>query len=374
MNISEEKIPVRQPLLGLTQDELRGLAVSWGLPAFAGKQLAGWIYGKRVAAIADMTSLSKAVRERLGASYTVGLSAPVEERRSADGTVKYLFRTRDGHFVETVCIPDGGRATLCVSCQVGCKMGCKFCMTGRQGFSASLTAADILNQIHALPERDKLTNIVFMGQGEPLDNLTEVLRAITVLTAPWGWAWSPRRITVSTVGLSAGKLSCFLDNCECHLAVSLHHPLPDGRAALMPAERAFGIARVVDVLKQYACFRRRGGGVRTMSDDDGPRQRRLTFEYIVFQGLNDSLRHADALLRLLDGLECRVNLIPFHSIPEAAFQGASREKMVRFRDYLTTHGLFTTIRASRGQDIWAACGLLSTKVQEGRRGGGTADD
>lgn len=347
----------RRPLLGMTLDELKAVAVASGLPGFSGKQMAGWLYGKQVTAIEAMTNLSKVARERLSEQYTIGCSAPAECQRSADGTVKYLYRTLSGHFVETVFIPDGERATLCVSCQVGCKMGCAFCMTGRQGYVESLSVADILNQIYSLPERERLTNIVFMGQGEPFDNLDAVLRATQVLTADWGYAWSPRRITVSSVGLAKGLVR-FLDESECHLAISLHHPLPEGRAALMPAERAFSIQDVVRVLRRYDFCR------TVPADASAPRQRRLSFEYIVFAGVNDSRRHADALIALLPGLDCRINLIRFHSIPGSDLRGASDEKMLELRDYLTKHGIFTTIRASRGQDIFAACGLLSTARQE----------
>ncbi len=348
-----------QPLLGLTLEELKQTAVKLGLPAFVGKQMADWIYRKHVKSIDEMANISKSAREKLKAEYSIGATAPIDAQRSVDGTVKYLYATVQGDFIETVYIPDGERATLCVSSQVGCKMHCAFCMTGRQGYVASLTATDILNQIYSLPERDTLTNIVFMGQGEPFDNLDNVLRTTEILTAPWAWAWSPKRITVSSVGLAKG-LRRFLDESNCHLAISLHHPIPSGREALMPAEKAFGIEDVVRLLEQYDfCKKDTRGASRETS-----KQRRLSFEYIVFAGLNDTLRHADALLKLLQHLDCRINLIRFHDIPDTNLHGATEEKMVRFRDYLTAHGLFTTIRASRGQDIFAACGLLSTAKQE----------
>lgn len=348
---------VRRTLLGLKPDELTAIAAQFGLPAFRGRQMAAWLYGRHATDIGEMTDLPRKAREELAKTYTVGCTAPVDCQRSADGTAKYLYRTADGHFVETVFIPDGNRATLCVSCQVGCKMGCAFCMTGRQGFVASLAAADILNQIYSLPEREQLTNIVFMGQGEPLDNFDAVLRTIEVLTAEWGYAWSPKRITVSTVGLRKG-LHRLLDETRCHVAVSLHHPLPFGRAALMPAERAFGIREVVAALRDYDFCRRQPRAA------DATHQRRLSFEYIVFDNLNDTVRYADALIRLLDGLDCRINLIRFHDIPDSPLHGVSDKRMLQFRDYLTAHGIFTTVRASRGQDIFAACGLLSTKRQE----------
>ena len=336
------------PLLGMTLAELKEVAGEVGMPSFAARQMAGWLYGKKVSSIDGMTDISARNRALLSERYAVGCSKPVEEQRSADGTVKYLYRTAAGGYVETVYIPDGERATLCVSSQVGCRMNCRFCMTGKQGFSGQLTAADILNQLYSLPEREALTNVVFMGQGEPLDNLDAVLRATELLTADYGYAWSPKRITVSTVGLRKG-LKRFLDESECHLAVSLHNPFPEQRAQLMPAERSYSARDIVSLLRKY----------------DFTHQRRLSFEYTMFAGVNDTMAHARELLSLLDGLECRMNLIRFHPVPGVDLKGTSDEDMVRFRDYLTRHGLFSTIRASRGQDIFAACGLLSTAKQQG---------
>lgn len=327
--------------------ELQSLVKRLGMPGFTAKQIASWIYEKKVTSIDEMTNLSVKNRELLKQNYEVGVASPVDEMRSVDGTVKYLYQVGEGHFVESVYIPDGERATLCVSSQVGCKMNCKFCMTGKQGFTACLTAHQIINQIHALPERDKLTNVVMMGMGEPLDNLDEVLKALEILTASYGYACSPKRITLSTVGLRKG-LKRFIEESDCHLAISLHSPLPVQRAELMPAERAFSIIEMVDLLHNY----------------DFSKQRRLSFEYIVFKGLNDSLVYAKELLKLLRGLDCRINLIRFHAIPGVDLNGADMDTMVRLRDYLTSHGLFTTIRASRGEDIFAACGMLSTAKQE----------
>lgn len=330
--------------MGQTLAELKEVALQLGMPAFTGGQMAKWLYGKGVRDIDEMTNISKGNREKLKMQYVVGAMPPIDCQRSKDGTVKYLFPTESGKFVETVYIPDGDRATLCVSSQVGCKMNCLFCQTGKQGFEGNLTAADILNQIYALSERDKLTNVVFMGQGEPMDNLDNVLKVTRVLTSDYGFAWSPKRITVSSVGVK-NKLKRFLDESDCHVAISMHSPIPEQRAMLMPAEKGMSIKDVVALMHQY----------------DFTRQRRLSFEYIVFAGVNDSMVHAREIVKLVDGLECRVNLIRFHQIPDVDLRGVADEKMEAFRDYLTKHGVFTTIRASRGQDIWAACGLLSTK-------------
>lgn len=345
----------KKTLLGLTLDELKDVARQLGMPAFTGSQIAKWIYERRVKSIDEMTNISKGNRAKLAESYEIGCMAPIESRHSKDGTVKYLFpvRTTDGdtsrkRFVETVYIPEeGGHATLCVSCEVGCKMNCLFCQTGKQGFHGYLTVADILNQVYSIPEADSLTNIVYMGQGEPMDNLDNVLRSTQILTAPYGWAWSPKRITVSSVGLK-DKLQRFLNESDCQVAISLHSPIHEQREKLMPAEKGMAIKDVVDLLRDY----------------DFSHQRRLTFEYIVFGGLNDSQTHAREICRLLKGLDCHVNLIRFHQIPNVPLHGASLERMETFRDYLTAHGFYCTIRASRGQDIEAACGLLSTKRQQ----------
>ena len=334
-------------LLGMSLSELKSVVKDLGMPQFTAGQIAKWLYQQHVMSIDEMTNISKANREKLAEHYTVGAMTPIDCQRSKDGTIKYLFPTAEGKFVETVYIPDHDRATLCVSCQVGCKMNCLFCQTGKQGFEGSLTAGDILNQIYALPERETLTNIVFMGQGEPMDNLDNVLRATEILTADYGYAWSPKRITVSSVGVKS-KLKRFLDESECHVAISMHSPLPEQRQQLMPAEQQMSIVEVVDLLKQY----------------DFTHQRRCSFEYICFAGLNDTTMHAREIVKLLQGLECRVNLIRFHEIPEVDLPGADEKRMEALRDYLTNHGVFTTIRASRGQDIFAACGLLSTAKKQ----------
>lgn len=349
---------MKTPLLGLTPEELKEIVCSLGMPAFTGGQIAKWIYVNHVKDIESMTNISKANREKLAEKYCVGVMEHIDAQYSVDGTIKYLFPVASGKFVETVFIPDRDRATLCVSCQVGCKMNCLFCQTGKQGFEGSLTVADILNQIYSLPESDRLTNIVFMGQGEPMDNLDNVLRATQVLTQKWGYAWSPKRITVSSVGIK-GKLKRFLDESECHVAISLHSPIHEQRAMLMPAEKGMPIEDVVDLLKQYDFCSDKFvtlNGVR-----EGSHQRRLSFEYIVFDGLNDSMTHARELVRLLKGLDCRINLIRFHKIPDVPLETSDVKKMESLRDYLNQHGITTTIRASRGQDIYAACGLLSTK-------------
>lgn len=334
---------VKKSLMGLNLLELKAVAKEFGMPAFTGGQMAKWLYIQHVTTIDEMTNISKNNREKLKAAYTIGCKRHIDAQYSNDGTIKYLFPTDNGKFVETVYIPDDDRATLCVSSQVGCKMNCLFCQTGKQGFEGNLSVADILNQIYSLPEIEKLTNIVFMGQGEPMDNYDNVLRTTQILTSDYGFAWSPKRITVSSIGVKS-KLKRFLEESDCHIAISLHSPIPTERAEIMPGEKGMSIAETVELLRNY----------------DFSHQRRLSFEYIVFKGVNDTERHAKKIIKLLKGLDCRINLIRFHTIPNVPLHGVDDRKMEEFRNYLTKHGVFTTIRASRGEDIFAACGLLST--------------
>ena len=325
---------MKEKLPGMTLTELKAAAAACGLKPFVGAQLADWLYAKRVRSWDRMVNISKTAREALAEHYDLGLSDPAGTALSSDGTKKYLFRVGDDRYVESVMIPDEDRKTLCVSSQAGCKMNCSFCMTGRQGFHGQLDAADILNQFVSIDEADTLTNAVFMGMGEPLDNYG--------MTAPWGFAWSPKRITLSTIGVLPA-LKRFLDEQKCHLAVSLHNPFPDERLSLMPAQKAWDIRDVVSLIRQY----------------DFSGQRRVSFEYTMFAGFNDDKRHADALIRLLRGLECRVNLIRFHQIPDFPYRCASDQAMEAFRDRLNNHQILCTIRSSRGEDILAACGMLA---------------
>lgn len=333
-------------LFGKTLGELSQIVEQLGMPRFSAKQIAMWLYQKRVTSIDQMSNISQANRILLKDNYQLGLLDSHSVATSSDGTKKYLFPTLEGKFIESAFIPDKERATLCVSSQVGCKMGCEFCMTGRQGFQHNISAGEIVNQIHSIPESESLTNVVYMGMGEPLDNLDEVMKSIEILTSDWGYGWSPTRITVSTIGVLPA-LKTFMKQCRAHLAISLHSPFHNERASIMPAEKAYPIADIIDLLHEY----------------DFSGQRRVSFEYIVFKGINDSPKHVDGLTKLLNGLRCRINLIRFHAIPGSPFVSPDEHTMQRFRDALTRKGIFTTIRTSRGEDIQAACGLLSTKEQ-----------
>ena len=375
-------------LLGKTLEELQAVAQEVGLPRFAGKQLAEWLYVRRATSFDEMTNISLKGREALKARYTIGRHAPVAEAISKDGTKKYLFRISNSEavqqrsgltsnseavYIESVYIPDDDRATICVSTQAGCKMGCKFCMTGTLGFHGHLSAADILNQIFSIPDSDKLTNIVYMGEGEPMDNLNNVLRSLNAMTSAWGCAWSPKRITVSSVGLlrlphstfnlqPSTLLQRFIEESDCHLAISLHNPFAVERQEIMPIEKVNHLHDVIALLKQY----------------DWSHQRRVSFEYICWGGVNDTPKHANELLRLLKGLDCRINLIRFHGpspalpsregVPplqgEVRWGQSNEQQMEWLRDYLTAHGITTTIRRSRGEDILAACGMLVNALKK----------
>lgn len=342
-------------LIGMDLKELTDVAFEGGMPKFVGKQLADWLYKKKVTAIDEMTNISIKNRDWLKEHYIIGRYAPADSMRSSDGTIKFLYKTDFGKYIESVLIPDHDRATLCVSSQAGCRMNCYFCATGREGFRGNLTTAQIMNQILDMPDsvsssskgEGELTNIVFMGMGEPLDNFEAVFKAIEILTSAWGMSWSPKRITVSTVG-KLPQLKDLLERTKVHVAVSIHTPDPQERQQIMPAQRAFPISTVIKFLKGY----------------DFSHQRRLSFEYIMWKGLNDDVAHAEALVKLLSGLDCRVNLIRFHKVPGVKLQPATEERMLMFRNYLNSKGVTATIRASRGEDIMAACGMLSGKKNE----------
>ena len=337
-------------LFGKTLAEINEIVRKTGLPAYTGKQIASWLYKKDIGSIDEMTDLSKKARKLLKESYTLTLTKPVKVQQSTDGTKKYLFPTFNNKYIEAAYIPESKRHTLCVSSQVGCKMGCLFCMTGKQGFQGHLPTGEILNQIKQLPEREQLSNIVYMGMGEPFDNIDEVLKSLEILTSEYGFGMSPRRITVSTIGIIPGMRK-FLDNTNCHLAVSLHSPFEEDRLKLMPVETVYPIKKVIDIIREYQF----------------DKQRRISFEYIMFKGINDTPRHVKGLTRLLNGMRCRINLIRFHSIPNTPLESSDEITINSFKESLNNKGILTTIRASRGVDIDAACGMLSTKMLIGKK-------
>ena len=334
----------KENLFGKTLAELKVIINTLSLPAYTAAQISDWLYKKEVNSIIEMTNISLSNREKLSEKYFIGLTNSKSVTESIDGTKKYLFTTLNNNYIESAYIPDEKRNTLCVSTQAGCKMGCLFCMTGKQGFQSNLTTGEILNQVKSIPEFHKLTNIVYMGMGEPLDNYANVIKSLEILTSDWGFAMSPKRITVSTIGILPA-MQDFLRDSNCHLAVSMHSPFDSERKYLMPVQSVFPIVDVIEMIRDW----------------DFGRQRRVSFEYIMFKGLNDTRKHADEIIRILNGIKCRINLIRFHPIPDTPLSGTSNSDIENFRDYLSKKGVTTTIRKSRGEDIYAACGLLSTK-------------
>ncbi len=335
---------MKELLFGKTLEELVEITVQYGLPKYTAKQIANWLYKKNISSIDEMTNLSKKTRLLLNEKFDVGLHPPVNVQESKDGTKKYLFKVNTHGFIETAYIPEQKRNTLCLSSQVGCKMGCLFCMTGKQGFQANLSSNEILNQLSSIPENENITNIVFMGMGEPMDNLDEVLKSLEILTADWGFEKNPRKITVSTIGIIPA-VKQFLNQSNCHLAVSLHSPFENERQLLMPVSKIYPIKEILKELHKY----------------NFDRQRRVSFEYIIFKEFNDTPKHVKELARLLNGINCRINLIRFHKIPNTHLKSTDENRLQEFKNALNAKGIITTIRASRGQDIDAACGLLSTR-------------
>lgn len=331
-------------LLGKTKNELKDIAKSFGLPAFTATQIADWLYDKRAKSINEMTNLSKKARELLSENYEVGFQEPIDFQESNDGTKKYLYKNQKGQLIEAAYIPEKNRNTLCVSSQVGCKMACEFCMTGRQKYHGDLTTAEIINQLLSLPEYESVTNVVYMGMGEPLDNIDNVLKSLDIITSEWGLAWSPKRVNVSTIGVIPA-MKRFIEESKCHLAISIHSPFEEERKSIMPVQNKYSISDVIKELKKH----------------DWTGQRRLSFEYIVFDDLNHSASHAKEMAKLLHGMKARVNLIRFHKIPDSRLKSTSEKNIEYFKQQLENKGILTTVRASRGQDIDAACGLLSTK-------------
>ncbi len=335
---------MKKYLFGQTLNQLQQVVAELGLPKFTAKQIATWLYKSEIDSIDEMSNLSKVARTKLNEIYDFGLEKPLKVSTSVDGTKKYLFKVGELQFIEAALIPETLRSTLCVSTQVGCKMGCKFCATGKQGFQANLSTNQILNQLRSIPEFSSVSNLVYMGMGEPLDNLENLMNSLEVFTSDWGYAWSPKRINVSSIGV-VPAMKHFIENSDCHLAISLHNPFDDERSAIMPVNNKYHVKEIIDELRKH----------------DFGRQRRISFEYIVFSGMNDTPRHVKEIVRLLNGLRCRINLIRWHNIPGADYPGTDEKRILEFQQELMSKGITTTIRASRGQDIDAACGLLSTK-------------
>ena len=335
-------------IMDRTPKELRASVEALAEPGYRARQLLGWLYARGARTFAEMTDLPLGLRRRLEREAFTGTLVTVRRQVAADGTEKFLFALDDGWQVESVLIPEENRLTACISTQVGCPLDCTFCLTGAMGFSRNLRAWEIVGQVMALRPAAalrRLSNIVFMGMGEPLANAQQTFRALEILLCPDGLAFPPRRITVSTVGLVPEMAALGAAGFGVNLAVSLSAPTDALRDRLMPINRRYPLAELVRACRAYPLK---------------PRQR-ITFEYVMLDGVNDSPELARALVRLVAGLHCKVNLIPLNPASELPFRPSPRRRIEVFRRVLKAAGVLATIRESRGQDIFAACGMLSLR-------------
>ncbi len=333
-------------LVGLLRSEVETLMGELGEPAYRGRQLFRWVQARRTRDVDAMTSLPRELRAVLAGRIRVSRPEISRLQRSLDGTRKYLFRLDDGEEIESVLIPDDGRLTACISTQAGCPLACRFCLTGLMGLRRNLRAAEIVGQILALQvgleQGERISNIVLMGMGEPLLNFPQVERALRILSDEQGANFSPRRITLSTAGHAPGIRKLAASDLGVNLAVSLSATTDAVRGEIMPINRRWPIAELLGACRAYPL----------------PHRRRLTFEYVMLDGVNDSPGDAKRLVGLLRGIRCKLNLIPFNTAPDLPDRASPRERVEAFQRILHDAGLTATIRESRGWDISAACGML----------------
>jgi 23S rRNA (adenine2503-C2)-methyltransferase len=332
----------KKSLCGMTAQELKEIIGPAGFSDTHVNSVLNQIYKKSKKDINDLLNIPKELKHLLEEKTIPGFFSPSATEISVDKSIKYLFSASDGRSFETVFIPDDKRTTVCVSTQSGCRMGCPFCVTSSYGFRGNLTAGEIVNQVIALPDAGSVNHVVFMGMGEPMDNLENVLKACEIFTAEWGLSISSRNITVSTVGITDG-IRQFLNRSSCNLTLSLHSPFSKERSLLIPAEGAFPFSEIIEMMK---CFPRK-------------KMRRFSVAYIMIKGFNDSDLHLEELKKLLAGTGIRVNLLPFHKTTNNPMLTSTPERMQWFKHSLVTSGISASIRKSRGEDISAACGLLA---------------
>lgn len=333
-------------LCGMSADEILDLIGPKGFSRAQALSIANSIYKRRITGIPELPGISERLKTELKNCVIPGMFSPVDTRTSQDGTIKYLFINEKAQKFETVFIPGGKRRSVCVSTQSGCKMGCPYCATGRFGFYGNLSVRDMLNQILSIPEANSLTHVVFMGMGEPFDNLENVLKACEIITAEWGLAISSRNVTVSTIGLINGAEN-FLERTECNLTLSLYSPFPLERAGVIPSEKHSPAGKFLDIMKSFPCRRKR----------------RMSVAYVMINGVNDSQEHLDELKKILKGSRIRVNLLPYHPVNDNENFSSSPERMQFFKHELVLSGISASVRRSRGQDISAACGLLASGLK-----------
>jgi 23S rRNA (adenine2503-C2)-methyltransferase len=338
----------KKNLAGLTANEISGLIGPLGFDHSHAISVATAIYRNRVTDISMIRKIPKKLRDHLAYTGSSLIHKPVKSEYSSDGSIKYLFKNSVGQLYETVYIPEKKRTTLCVSVQSGCRMGCPFCVTAGYGFHGDLDSSDIVNQVLAIPETRELTHIVFMGMGEPLDNIDNVLKACDIFTAEWGMAISPRNITVSTVGITPG-VTRLLENSRCNLTLSLFSPFPEERIEVIPAEKRYPALEIIGIMKDFPATKKR----------------RLSIAYVMIGGRNDTDKHLDGLISLLRNSGIRVNLLPYHTVAGDKIIPSTIERMMYFKHNLVISGVPASVRKSRGEDISAACGQLAAGLNPG---------
>jgi len=330
-------------LCGLDAEEISELIKAGGFTHAHAVIVAGLLYKKGSSALEKSTRIPKRLKNYLSEVSQTGISLPVRSEGSADGTIKYLFESPDGKKFESVFIPDEKRKTVCVSTQSGCRMGCPFCVTGRYGFHGNLSAGDIVSQVISLQNNGKITHVVFMGMGEPMDNMDNVLKACRILTAEWGMAISPVNITVSSVGITPA-IKEYLEKSDCNLALSLYSPFHEERQIVIPAENAYPVKEIINMMAHFPL----------------KKKRRMTIAYVMISGINDTDRHLEELIKITGGTQIRINLLPFHPVPGDDRRSSSDERLQFFKHNLVMAGISASVRKSRGTDISAACGLLAS--------------
>jgi 23S rRNA (adenine2503-C2)-methyltransferase len=343
---------LRTDLKGLSQKEIIALVADAGEPAFRGRQLFSWLYRPGITNFSQMSDLSLTFRARLAESAEISQLTLQAREESKDGSIKYAFTLTDGKTIESVLIPDQGRHTLCLSSQVGCAMGCRFCLTGTMGFMRNLSPSEIVNQVHFVMEelhragQGRINNLVFMGMGEPLANLDNLVTALEILLDPAGLNFSDRKVTVSTCGL-VPKMAELGRRTTVNLAISLHAADDQTRDLLMPVNATYPLAQLLEACRQYPV----------------PKRRRIMMEYVMIKGCNDSLAAARRLVKILHGIPCKINLLPFNQCPDLPYCPPSRATIEAFQGVLLQADFTVMIRESRGADISAACGQLAAQAQ-----------
>ncbi len=345
-----DNLAQKQDLKNFTLNELTAFAVDHGLPPFRGKQIFSWLYRPGITSFNEMTDLPKALRESLTGLATFSRFTSFIKEVSRDGTCKYGFHLQDGKMIESVLIPEADRNTLCISSQVGCAMGCAFCLTGTMGFSRNLSCAEIVNQVCAVRDdlskdnRPGITNLVFMGMGEPLANFENLTRALIILSDKQGLHFSEHKITVSTCGI-VPKIIELGKKFKVNLAISLHAADNKTRSSLMPINQRYPLEALMEACQEFSL----------------PKRKKITFEYALLKGINDSDKDAVMLARLLHGIQAKINLLPCNETPEIPFTKPDEQRITSFQNILKKRGYTVLIRSSRGADISAACGQLASK-------------